>query len=103
MACCLGVRLGGTFECTGWPGESPDQRITGGRIISSETKPGANRAVAALGLAANAPLRSDSTQGAFLRRRNAQLSASNLNSYLLRQGNRIWDLDARHSGASRSP
>ena len=37
-----------------WLGLSPDNRITGGRVISSKTKASANRAAAALRLAANA-------------------------------------------------
>ena len=42
-----------------WLGLSPNNRITGGRVISSKTKPSASRAAAALRLAANAaaPLR----------------------------------------------
>ena len=52
-----------------WLGLSPNNRITGGRVISSKTKPSANRAAAALRLAANALHRSDSALGAFLRRR----------------------------------
>ena len=58
-----------------WLGLSPDQGITGGRIMSSKTKPNANRAAAALRLAANALHRSDSALGAFLRRKKAQLGA----------------------------
>ena len=58
-----------------WLGLSPDNRITGGRVISSKTKPSANRAAAALRLAANALHRSDSALGAFLRRKKAQLGA----------------------------
>ena len=58
-----------------WLGLSPDNRITGGRIMSSKTKPSANRAAAALRLAANALHRSDSALGAFLRRKKAQLGA----------------------------
>ena len=58
-----------------WLGLSPDNRITGGRVISSKTKPSANRTAAALRLAANALHRSDSALGAFLRRRKAQLGA----------------------------
>ena len=56
-----------------WLGLSPDNRITGGRIMSSKTKPSANRALAALRLAANALHRSDSALGAFLRRKKAHL------------------------------
>ena len=42
-----------------WLGLSPNNRITGGRVISSKTKPSANRAAAALRLAANALHRSE--------------------------------------------
>ena len=41
-----------------WLGLSPNNRITGGRVMSSKTKPSANRAAAALRLAANALHRS---------------------------------------------
>ena len=58
-----------------WLGLSPNNRITGGRVISSKTKPSANRAAAALRLAANALHRSDSALGAFLRRKKAQMGA----------------------------
>ena len=58
-----------------WLGLSPNNRITGGRVISSKTKPSANRAAAALRLAANALHRSDSALGAFLRRKKAHLGA----------------------------
>ena len=37
-----------------WLALSPDNRVTGGRVISSRTKPSANRAAKALRLAANA-------------------------------------------------
>ena len=58
-----------------WLGLSPNNRITGGKVISSRTKPTANRAATALRLAANALHRSDSALGAFLRRKKAQLGA----------------------------
>ena len=58
-----------------WLGLSPHNRITGGRVMSSKTKPSASRAAAALRLAANALHRSDSALGAFLRRKKAQLGA----------------------------
>ena len=58
-----------------WLGLSPNNRITGGKVISSKTKPNANRAASALRLAANALHRSDSALGAFLRRKKAQLGA----------------------------
>ena len=58
-----------------WLGLSPNNRVTGGRIISSRTKPSASRAAKALRLAANALYRSGSALGAFLRRKKAQLGA----------------------------
>ncbi len=62
-------------RCASWLGLSPDHRITGGRVMSSKTKPNANRAAAALRLAANALHRSASARGAFLRRKKAQPGA----------------------------
>ena len=58
-----------------WLGLSPNNRVTGGRVISSRTKPTASRAAKALRLAANALYRSNSALGAFLRRKKAQLGA----------------------------
>ena len=58
-----------------WLGLSPNNRITGGRVMSSKTKASGNRAAAALRLAANALHRSDSALGAFLRRKKAHLGA----------------------------
>ncbi len=56
-----------------WLGVSPNNRVTGGKVISSRTTPSANRAAAVLRLAAFGLLRSDSALGAFLRRKKAQL------------------------------
>ena len=56
-----------------WLGLSPNNRITGGRVMSSKTKPSANRAAAALRLVANALHRSGSALGAFLRRKKAHI------------------------------
>ena len=58
-----------------WLGLSPNNRITGGKVISSRTKPSASRAAAALRLAANALHRFGSALGAFLRRKTAHLGA----------------------------
>ena len=58
-----------------WLGLSPNNRVTGGRVISSRTKPSANRAANALRLAANGLHRSDSALGAFLRRKKTHLGA----------------------------
>ena len=56
-----------------WLGLSPNNRITGGKVISSRTKPSANRAAAALRMAATSLHRSDSALGAFLRRKKSHL------------------------------
>ena len=58
-----------------WLGLSPNNKITGGKVQSSRTKPTANRAAAALRLAANSLHRSDSALGAFLRRKKTHLGA----------------------------
>ena len=58
-----------------WLGLSPNNRITGGRVMSSKTKASGNRAAAALRLAANALHRSGSALAAFLRRKKAHLGA----------------------------
>ena len=58
-----------------WLGLSPDNRITGGKVISSKTKPSASRMAAALRLAAHGLHRSDSALDAFLRRKKAHLGA----------------------------
>ena len=58
-----------------WLGLSPNNRITGGKVMSSKTKASANRAAAALRLAANALHRSGSALGAFLRRKKVHLGA----------------------------
>ena len=58
-----------------WLGLSPNNRVTGGKVISSRTKPSANRAAKALRLSANALHRSDSALGAFLRRKKSHLGA----------------------------
>ena len=56
-------------------GLSPNNKITGGRLRSTRTNPNANRAAAALRLAANSLHRSNSALGAFLRRKKAHLGA----------------------------
>ena len=64
----------GHFAC--WLGLSPNNRVTGGKVISSKTKPSANRAAAALHLAANALHRSHTALEAFLRRKKDHLGAA---------------------------
>lgn len=56
-----------------WLGLSPENKISGGKILSSKTKPTANKAAQALRLAANALYRSKTSLGAYFRRMRARL------------------------------
>ena len=58
-----------------WLGLSPGSKISGGKVLSSKTKPSANRAAHAFRLAAYSLQRSKSSIGAFLRRKKAQIGA----------------------------
>jgi len=56
-----------------WLGLAPNNRVSGGKVMSRRTIPTANRAAAALRVAAQALHHSRSALGAFLRRKAAQL------------------------------
>ncbi|MGH8647919.1 MAG: IS110 family transposase [Burkholderiales bacterium] len=56
-----------------WLGVAPNNRISGGKVLSRRTMPNANRAATALRLAAQSLLHSKSALGAFLRRKAAQI------------------------------
>jgi transposase len=58
-----------------WLGLCPQFQKTGGRVRSSRTRPGVNRAAAALRLAANGLHASKGALGAFLRRKKVHLGA----------------------------
>ena len=58
-----------------WLGLCPDNRISGGRILSVQTRPVANRAAGALRLAANSLYQSQTGLGNFFRRMRAKLGA----------------------------
>jgi transposase len=58
---------------TSWLGLCPGTKVSGGKVQSSKTKPTANRAAAALRLAAATLFRSHSALGAYLRRMTAKL------------------------------
>jgi transposase len=58
---------------TSWLGVCPRVRVSGGRVLSSRTRPTANRAAAALRLAAASLHHSKSALGAFFRRMKARL------------------------------
>lgn len=58
-----------------WLGLSPGNKISGGKVLNSKTKPSANRAAAALRMAAFTLSNSKSALGAFYRRLRARLGA----------------------------
>lgn len=58
-----------------WLGLCPGSKITGGKNLSSKTKPSANQAAHAFRLAAYSLQRSKSAIGAFFRRKKAQIGA----------------------------
>lgn len=58
-----------------WLGLCPGNKISGGRVLSSKTKPSDNRAAQALRMAANSLYRSKTAIGAFFRRMRARLGA----------------------------
>ncbi len=56
-----------------WLGLAPNNRVSGGKVLSRRTRPTANRAATALRVAAQSLHRSKSALGAFLRRKAAHL------------------------------
>jgi len=60
-------------QFTSWLGLCPRVRVSGGRVLSSRTRPTANRAAAALRLAAASLHHAKSALGAFFRRMKARL------------------------------
>ncbi|MBV9673816.1 MAG: IS110 family transposase [Verrucomicrobia bacterium] len=58
-----------------WLGVAPDNRISGGRPLPSKPRKNANRAAAALRLAAQSAMQSKSALGAFIRRIKSRLGA----------------------------
>jgi transposase len=58
-----------------WLGLSPGAKISGGKVLGSATKPVANKAAAALRMAAFTLFNSKSALGAYLRRQRARLGA----------------------------
>lgn len=58
-----------------WLGLCPGSKISGGKVLSSATKPVANRAAAALRMAAMTLFNSKSAMGAYFRRQRSRLGA----------------------------
>ena len=67
------------FDCTGaftsWLGVCPDNRVSGGKVLSAKTRPVNNRATTALHLAAQSLHHSQSYLGDFYRQMRAKLGA----------------------------
>jgi transposase len=61
---------------TSWLGLCPQHKKTGGKVKSSRTRPGSNRAAQALRLAANSLQRNKSALGAFVRRMKSRMGAA---------------------------
>ena len=62
-------------HCCSWLGLCPQIKKSGGRVLSSRTRPGVNRAAAAFQMAASSLHGSKGALGAFLRHKKAQLGA----------------------------
>jgi transposase len=60
---------------TSWLGVSPHQRVSGGKVLRSRTRPTTNRAAAALRLAASSLHHSQSALGAYFRRMKSRVGA----------------------------
>jgi transposase len=58
-----------------WLGLSPGNKITGGKVLSSKTKPTANRAAASFRMSAYGLFNSKSALGAYFRRQRSRLGA----------------------------
>jgi transposase len=73
----VGVDVASRFptekQFSSWLGLSPNNKITGGKVLSSKTKTSSNRAAAAFRQAAVSAERSQSEIGAFYRRKKAHL------------------------------
>lgn len=60
---------------TSWMGLSPENKISGGKRLSSKTKPTANKVAQVLRMAASTLYKNDSAIGGFLKRMKARLGA----------------------------
>lgn len=60
---------------TSWLGLSPRNKVSGGKVLSSSTRPSDNRAAQALRMAASCLYRSKTALGAFFRRMRSRLGA----------------------------
>lgn len=58
-----------------WLGVSPNNRISGGRVLPSKPRKNSNRAATALRMAAQSAMRSKTAVGAFIRRMKSRLGA----------------------------
>src|SRR5262249_5507492 len=86
---------------TSWLGLCPNWKKTGGKVQSSKTRKGKNRAAGALRLAAWSLMRSKSYLGAYLRRQRARLGAPKAITATAHKLARIIYNLMRHGGADR--
>ena len=68
-------RFPSAAQFASWLNLCPQNKITGGRVISSQTGPGANRAAQALRMATQTLYRSHSALGDFFRRKRARVGS----------------------------
>jgi transposase len=69
------VKLPSEKHFCAWLNVAPNNRISGGKILSSKPRKNANRAAAALRLAAQSAMQSKTAVGAFIRRIKVRLGA----------------------------
>jgi transposase len=79
-----------------WLGLSPGSKISGGKVLSSKTKPSANRAARAFRLAAYSLQRSKSALGSFFRRKKSQLGSPKAITATAHKIARIFYLMLKH-------
>jgi hypothetical protein len=94
-------------EFTSWLGLSPSNKVSGGKILSSRTKPSDNRAAQALRMAASSLYRSKTAIGAFFRRMRSRLGApkavtavahklARILYRMLASGTNYWEVGENH-------
>jgi transposase len=73
-------RLANVKHFCSWPGLCPGTKISGGKALSAETRPSANRVHQALKMAAVSLSHSDSALGAFYRRLSGRMEKPRANT-----------------------
>ena len=97
--------------CTSWLGWCPHQKGSGGKVLSSRTRPTTHRASAALRLAAASLHHSNSALGAYCRRMKSRLGTpkaitatahklARLIDSMLKHAPRMWRKGSKHTSNS---